>query len=146
MFDLLVYLFENYYAADIRPDRHSLTHELSAAGFDDADIASVLRWFGVFDQPPAAAPGQGLRIYSERECAKLGRDSLGFLMLQEQLGVLSPVQREFVIDRAMALSTRQVSAAAVRQIMRMTLQLQNRTPRQPLAEGALLQQSNTTLH
>lgn len=148
MFEALVYLYENYFEADIRPDRNSLVRELHAAGFESVDIDSALGWFGAFDQPPhrLPLPGSGLRIYSEAERRKLGSDSLGFLMLQEQVGALDAVQRELVIDRAMALPLRQVPTAAVRQIMRMALQLHNRHERQPLAEGALLQQSNTQLH
>ena len=145
MFEALVYLYENYFEADIRPDRHSLARELHAAGFEMTDIGSALDWFGAFDQPPHL-PSNGLRIFSEAERCKLGSDSLGFLMLQEQVGALDAAQREVVIDRAMALPVNQVPTTAVRQIMRMALQLHNRHIRRPVAEGALLQQSNTQLH
>lgn len=152
MFEVLVYLFENYFEADIRPDQHTLTRELYAAGFDDTDIKNAYEWFGVFDQltrqASASRPStsQGLRIHTAAEIKKLGSDSLGFLMLQEQIGALDPAQRELVIDCAMLLPTQQVQTAAVRQIMHMTLLAQSRSYSQPLAEGALLQQANTTLH
>lgn len=152
MFEVLVYLFENYFEADIRPDQHTLTRELYAAGFEATDIKNAFGWYGMFDQltrqasPATSSASQGLRIHTDAEIKKLGSDSLGFLMLQEQIGALDPAQRELVIDCAMALSTQQVQTSAVRQIMHMTLLAQSRSYSKPLAEGALLQHSNTTLH
>ena len=34
MFEVLVYMFENYFEADLRPDQNTLASELFAAGFD----------------------------------------------------------------------------------------------------------------
>lgn len=152
MFEVLVYLFENYFEADIRPEQHTLTRELYAAGFSDNDVMSAFAWFGTFDvlvrQSASTLPGasRGLRVHTPAELEKLGSESLGFLLLQEQVGALDPIQRELIIDRAMALPSAQVQPAAVRQIMHMALQTQSRPGRQALAAGALLQHSNTTLH
>ena len=42
MFDILVYLFENYFEAEIHPDHGKLARELSAAGDDCPGY--VLAW------------------------------------------------------------------------------------------------------
>lgn len=38
MFDILVYLFENYYQTDAYPDQDTLERKLHAAGFENDDI------------------------------------------------------------------------------------------------------------
>ena len=42
MFDILVYLFENYYAAQAYPDYDTLERKLHAAGFENEDIHDAL--------------------------------------------------------------------------------------------------------
>ncbi len=151
MFEVLVYLFENYFEADIRPDHSTLTHELTAAGFNEADIQNAFGWFGVFDQltrlPCAgtASAGTSLRIHTEAEIKKLGSANLGLLILQEQTGALTPVQRELILDRAMALPDHAVKAEQLGWIIFMTLQTQNR-PVNKQPDAALFQNSSTTLH
>jgi Smg protein len=44
MFDILVFLFENYFHAGAYPDQQTLTKRLSAAGFDTRDITQALTW------------------------------------------------------------------------------------------------------
>ena len=44
MFDILVYLFENYFEADLHPDQGTLEQELSAAGFDSTEINLAFDW------------------------------------------------------------------------------------------------------
>jgi Smg protein len=44
MFDILVYLFENYYQAQAYPDFDTLERKLHAAGFENDDIHDALDW------------------------------------------------------------------------------------------------------
>ena len=44
MFDVLVYLFENFYQTEQYPDQDTLTRKLSAAGFENEDINEALHW------------------------------------------------------------------------------------------------------
>uniref|UniRef100_UPI0010F91D0F DUF494 domain-containing protein n=1 Tax=Ramlibacter sp. 2FC TaxID=2502188 RepID=UPI0010F91D0F len=44
-----------------------------------------------------------LRVYSVAEQAHLGAECLGFVCFLESAGVLPPVLREIVLDRAMAV-------------------------------------------
>ena len=42
MFEVLVYLFENYYQTESYPDHLTLSRKLTAAGFENEDISDAL--------------------------------------------------------------------------------------------------------
>ena len=50
MFDILVYLFENYFEANLHPDQGTLEKELSAAGFDSSEINLAFDWLNGLDK------------------------------------------------------------------------------------------------
>ncbi len=122
MYEVLVYVCENYGGGGDSPDRHQLGRRLSSAGFERSDIQQALQWLDGLDcaaggihvpqtpdapDAPAAtwpaAPGS-LRIYSPREMAHLGREGIACLMFLEEAGALSAELRELVIERALAAS------------------------------------------
>ena len=109
VFDVLMYLFENYYMDDenpIAPDRESVQQELSGAGFPAQEINRAFNWLEDLARdtpPPAMQAEHSLRLFSPHECARLDTESRGLLLFLEQMGVLNPASRELVIDRAMAL-------------------------------------------
>jgi len=109
MFDVLVYLFENYYQADAYPDHDTLSRKLHAAGFENEDISEALEWlnelarFKEGDLPQRLDSSLSHRVYSSEELAKLSTDGRGFLVFLESTRVLSPVLREVILERAMAL-------------------------------------------
>lgn len=148
MFEVLVYLFENYFEANIHPDQHTLAKELSAAGFEDADITGAFDWFDALEamsQQANIASSGVLRIYSEIETKKISSDSLGFLMFLEQAGVLNPAQRELVIDRAMALPEA-ISLEETKWIVLMALWNQGKAGDYLFVEDALFSDTRPTLH
>ena len=148
MFEVLVYLFENYFEANIHPDQHTLAKELSAAGFEDADINGAFDWFDALEamsQQANIASSGVLRIYSEIETKKISSDSLGFLMFLEQAGVLNPAQRELVIDRAMALPEA-ISLEETKWIVLMALWNQGKAGDYLFFEDALFSDTRPTLH
>jgi Smg protein len=107
MFDVLVYLYENYWRPDACPDHAQLTRKLSAVGFESDEIQEALSWLdGLADATGHdGAVGQsaaGLRVYTAAEQELLGEESIGFLSFLESAGVLPPPMREMVIDRATA--------------------------------------------
>ena len=108
MFDVLVYLYENYWRPDACPDHDQLTRKLSAVGFESDEIQEALSWLDglahAADHSVASAqsPG-GLRIYTPAEQELLGDESIGFISFLESAGVLPPPMREMVIDRATAI-------------------------------------------
>jgi Smg protein len=110
MFDVLVYLYENYGRPDACPEPAQLTRKLSAVGFETDEIQEALRWLeglasaaqSVDGTQPSARP-QSLRIYTAAERELLGEESIGFISFLESAGVLPAPMREMVVDRAMAI-------------------------------------------
>lgn len=108
MFDVLVYLYENYWRPDACPDHEQLTRKLSSVGFESDEIQEALRWLdGLAGASETYVGEQGaaaLRVYSVQEQEHLGSESIGFISFLESAGVLPPPMREMVIDRASAIS------------------------------------------
>jgi Smg protein len=128
MFDVLVFVYENYWRGDDCPEPQQLGRKLSAVGFGSADISAALSWLEGLDLATHGAPGlcatddataefddffattpdlppwtsTGLRVYSAQEQTHLGFECLGFLKFLENAGELPPHLREVVLDRAMA--------------------------------------------
>ena len=121
MFEVLVYVYENYRQADACPELPHLSRKLTAVGFEAEEIQAALAWLNGLNiatqntriGPPSgsaasAPPGfraqsaGSLRVYSVAEQEHLGAQTLGFVSFLESSGVLPPPMREIVIDRAMA--------------------------------------------
>jgi Smg protein len=107
MFDVLVYLYENYWRPDACPDHEQLTRKLSAVGFESEEIEDALTWLdGLAKSAPAdtmAQSARGMRVYTDGERELLGDESIGFISFLESSGVLPPAMREMVLDRAKAV-------------------------------------------
>ena len=112
MFDILMYLFENYVHSEMEMmvDEDELTKELTRAGFHQSEILKALSWLEHLaelqesDKPYLRNHDQtSFRIYTEEEMSKLDVECRGFLMFLEHIQVLSVVTREMVIDRVMEL-------------------------------------------
>ncbi|HQY49721.1 MAG TPA: DUF494 family protein [Thermomonas sp.] len=113
--DVLLYLFEHYFANDIAlvpgnapgSQDSALMGELIEAGFAPDEIHRAFDWLDVLvTQRPAAIPARvsgPIRVFQGAELDKLDVEARGFLLLLEQHGVLDANQRELVLDRAMAL-------------------------------------------
>ncbi len=112
MFDVLVYLYENYWRPDACPDEPQLRRKLSAVGFENEEIQDALRWLDglatTAQAPAAAAASTSLRVYTAEERERLGEVSIGFIAFLESAGVLPPHMRETVIDRALAAGPRRI--------------------------------------
>jgi Smg protein len=108
MFDVLVYLYENYWRPDACPDHDQLSRKLTAAGFENDEIEDALSWLhGLAQAAESHAGTQGplsLRVYTDQEHDHLGEASIGFIGFLESAGVLPPAMREMVVDRAMAIA------------------------------------------
>lgn len=106
MFDVLVYLYENYWRPDACPDHDQLTRKLVAVGFESEEIEDALSWLAGLAQgaqggAQAQSP-QAMRLYTDAERELLGDESIGFITFLESSGVLPPTMRELVLDRAKA--------------------------------------------
>jgi Smg protein len=107
MFDVLVYLYENYWRPDACPEHDQLTRKLSSVGFESDEIEEALSWLDGVATAAQAYVGQqtadSLRVYAPAELEHLGEASVGFISFLESAGVLPPPMREMVIDRASAI-------------------------------------------
>ena len=107
MFDVLVYLYENYWRPDACPGHQQLSRKLSAVGFESDEIQDALKWLdGLAITAESGAGSQGpqsIRVYSDAEVDLLGEESIGFISFLDSAGVLPAPMREMVIDRATAI-------------------------------------------
>ena len=120
MFEVLVYVYENYWQGDACPALPQLGRKLSAVGFERDEIQDALIWLDGLNTAaqttqiclPQAVAGfkedmqaqhiSSMRVYSVSEQEQIGSDALGFVSFLESSGVLPPNMREIVVDRAMA--------------------------------------------
>ena len=114
MYEVLVFVYENYWRGDACPEADRLCRRLSAHGFEADEIQQALTWLDglhlaaqgaspVSTSPSGPEPApDSMRVYSAAEQDHLGADCLGFITFLESSGVLRPAMREIVVDRAMA--------------------------------------------
>lgn len=142
--DILIYLFENYFDADIEsapePDRDTLKEELERAGFSESEVERALDWLEKLSadtQREAIAPtSRAIRIFDARELARLDTDCRGYILYLENIGILNAAQRELAIDRLLALDTAQLDIEQVKWVVLMVLFSQ------PGQESAYLRMEN----
>ena len=133
MFDILVFLFENYFHAGAYPDQETLSKRLSAAGFDSRDISHALTWLSGLERVGSSGtrynsvPSKGFRFYTDPELITLTAEARGFLLFLESAGVISLLQRELIIERVVALDEPAVDLDKVKLIVLMVLWNQNET-------------------
>lgn len=127
--DILIYLFENYVDGEVdvapEPDRDTLKTELEQAGFPDGEIDQALAWLESLPPSPAhkkpMPTSRSIRVFDASECARLDLECRGYIMHLENLGILSPVQREWVIDRLLALAAEEIDIEQVKWVVLMVL-------------------------
>ncbi len=152
MFDVLVYLYENYGALHACPDPDSLSRKLTAAGFDDEEISEALSWLQglqlVTQQSVAVGPesARSFRVFAKVESERLGIESIGFLSFLEHAGQLTPTQREIVIERALAIEETPIPLAMTKVIVLMVLWSQQADIDVLLLEELLHDGSERDLH
>jgi Smg protein len=133
MFDILVYLYETYYRPDACPEPAALARKLSAVGFDDVEISEALVWLTGLTEMAGAEQAcvvgsSGTRFYVEQEYDALGSAAVGFIQFLESAKVLSPLQREIVVERALALNESPVGLGKLKIIVLMLLWSQGKEP------------------
>ena len=127
MFDVLVYLYENYGAFEACADATALGRSLADAGFDDDEIHEALSWLQGLAQivgtsdAPELPHRTGMRVYTPQETRHLGRAAMGFLMYLDSAAQLTAHQREIVIERALAATESPLSLATIKIIVLMVL-------------------------
>jgi Smg protein len=111
MFEVLAFVYENYFAGETCPETTHLERKLSAVGFESDEISDALHWLKGLDtvaktecpQPWLHIPSPiSMRIHPAYEQIHLGLPAIGFIRFLELAGVLPAHMREVIIERAMA--------------------------------------------
>lgn len=135
MFEVLVFVYENYWRGDACPQWNQLERKLNAVGFEAQEIEDALAWLNglsqatrntrgpkvtpaqddpdtvvqLADQQAIGKSGSSMRVFTVAEQNRLGPDCLGFIRFLESATVLPPHMREIVMDRAMACGSESLS-------------------------------------
>ncbi|WP_182288582.1 DUF494 family protein [Vibrio spartinae] len=131
MMDILMYLFETYIHSDaeLQVDQDELEDELLRAGFHQKEIYKALNWLEELaslqqsdvHSPLSISAATAMRVYTEKETARIDVECRGFLLFLEQIKVLTPETREMVIDRVMGLETNEFELDDLKWIILMVL-------------------------
>lgn len=140
MFDILYYLFENYFESGDYPDSATLTRKLTMAGFNDEDINQALDWLSelarqdIGSYPAMLADNKSFRCFSSQEMEKIDTEGRGFIIFLEQSKIINPLQRELLIDRVIAMDEESSSLEKIKLIVLTELWIQNQ-----LSDNAILE-------
>jgi Smg protein len=126
--DVLMYLFETFteQAHDEATDHAVLRQELLQAGFGQPEVDRALTWLEDLNSDPdrpfpdAPAP-RSFRLFSTHELSRLDAECRGYLLFLETNGILSPRNREIVIERLMALGAGEIDVEQVKWVTLMVL-------------------------
>ncbi len=116
--DVLMYLFENIITDEnpVFPENEHMFDRLEDLGFPQHEILLAFDWLEDLAEihtellnsdeskdPMPVINTLSVRIYSELEKMLLDQDCISFLIHLEQNQVLTPVSREVILDRVIAL-------------------------------------------
>jgi len=113
--DVLMFLFEHYIGDDITEEtpesaRDQAEIRLEELGFPPIAINMAFDWLedlavlqDITELTPLA--DNSIRVLNEEEMRLLDREGMSFLLQLEQSGILTPLTRELVLDRVLALDT-----------------------------------------
>jgi len=138
VFDVLMYLYDNYLTDDneITTDEDSLKNILTHAGFGDIEVDKAFEWLESLTpknksiQTDMSMSTISHRIFNSQEMEKLSTDCRGMLAFLEQAKILDAQDRELVIDRVMALESGDIDLYQLKWVVLMVLL------NQPGKEGA----------
>ncbi|MDQ7091933.1 MAG: DUF494 domain-containing protein [Methylococcales bacterium] len=128
MFDVLIYIFENYLEdnVDLFPNSHAIRDELLQAGFALPNVNLAFAWLeSLNENDKRECETQAFRIFSESEKRHLDLDCRNLLIFLEHTGILSPDHRETVIDRALVLENEVIYLDELKWIVLMILLTQS---------------------
>jgi len=151
MFDILLFLFESYFDAGSYPEPNRLSAKLTAAGFEEEDINQALTWLsGLRELSNATYPESinksGLRCYTDFEAERMSEEGLRFIAFWEHNKIITPIEREMIIDRVVALGRDKLSVDKVKLIALMVLWNQHEDLDPLLIEDLLTPTEAAQLH
>ena len=130
VFDILVYVFDHYMLEElpVSAEREDIARDLETAGFGGANVERALDWLADLanerERPGLDVNERAFRLYAEAESGRLDSACRGLLLALERGGILSPTQREIVIERLLALDTDELNLEQVKWVVLMVLSCQ----------------------
>lgn len=129
MFEILMFLFENYMNgnAKLLADNQTIVTEMERIGFDRYDVSRAIDWLeGLYQFQVSVDAGPrvtalAMRHYLPEEFERLSVDGIGLLVRLEHLNILDATTREVVIDRLMALDPREVDLGRIKWVVLLAL-------------------------
>jgi Smg protein len=127
--DVLIYIYETYMDGDqpVPPDQIIMQEELLNVGFQEGEITKAFDWLdelawrqGMLHEKGVGEP-TSMRLYTEGEMQRLDQETRGMLLFLEQNGILDPISRELVIERAMALDNNELDIDDIQWIVLLVL-------------------------
>lgn len=127
--DILMYLFETYLDDDQSniPNEGSIRNELAKIGFRDEKVTKAFDWlddlailkdnFASIEQ----LEKNSLRLFSSLEMEKFDKEARGVLFDLVDLSVITPTQREIIIDKALALDITHINQEHMKWVVLMVL-------------------------
>ena len=127
--DVLIYIYETYMDGDqpVPPDQIIMQEELLNVGCQVGEIHKAFVWLDELAWRQGMLSDNGvaectaIRIYAEEEMQRLDSDARGMLLFLEQNGILDPISRELVIERAMALGSQELDIDDIQWIVLLVL-------------------------
>lgn len=151
MFDILIFLFESYFEAGSYPESERLSSKLTAAGFEEDDIHQALSWLSGLRELSAATYPEcinqaGSRCYTSFETQKISEEGLRFICFWEHNSIITPIEREMIVDRIVALGREHLALDKVKLIALMVLWNQHEDLDPLLIEDLLTPLDSAHLH
>jgi Smg protein len=134
--DILIYVFDRYMLEETPevPEREQLASDLERAGFGRSNVERALDWLTelAFGQQRAPLPGAvrdggvpcGVRVFADSELLRLSAECRGLLLTLERARVITPQQREIVIERMLALEADEPDTEQLKWVVLMVLSSQ----------------------
>lgn len=129
LIEVLIFIYENYMDNDteVPDDQILLEQELSNAGFRKDEIKKAFDWLDELAWRQGAMAEHAsnntpsMRVLTQQEQQRLDMETQGMLLYMEQTGILNPLTRELVLERAMALDVPELEAEDVKWIVLLVL-------------------------
>lgn len=131
--DVLIYVYDHYLMSDSAdvPARRQILSALARKGFTVGEVAHAMEWLSVLAAGPqgnpateAGATRRAVRVFTEGELWRLSDECREFLTRLDRDDVLTPEQRELVIERTLALDVTEPTLEQLRWVVLLALSVQ----------------------
>ena len=152
MYEILVYLFENYQHPTSFPENKALFRKLSAVGFDSQEIREALTWLSKLQQTLQKASClqfsslKSFRIFDKNETKHFDVECQNFLHFLESSGVIDASSRELIIDLAMTAWDHQFTVQKLKVITLIVLWSGDKMPDALILDELLLADQVVAFH